>query len=105
MEITISKMLMRSTADFRNAIVDLWSIASPNAPVVFNLEAESEKREKAADNLIVLAREKAGAQLLFKEGVVQRIARLLKVTKIVTDLIICRNRFYVYLFIFCVQSG
>ena len=73
--------------------------------IVFNLEAESEKREKAADNLIVLAREKAGAQLLFKEGVVQRIARLLKVTKIVTDLIICRNRFYVYLFIFCVQSG
>ena len=54
--------------------------------IVFNLEAESEKREKAADNLIVLAREKAGAQLLFKEGVVQRIARLLKVTKIVTDL-------------------
>ena len=73
--------------------------------IVFNLEAESEKREKAADNLIVLAREKAGAQLLFKEGVVQRIARLLKVTKIVTDLIISRNRFYVYLFIFCVQSG
>jgi protein unc-45 len=47
--------------------------------IVFNMEAESEKREKAADNLIVLAREKAGAELLFKEGVVQKIARLLKV--------------------------
>jgi len=49
--------------------------------IVFTIEGESEKREKGADNLIVLAREKAGAELLFKEGVVNRIARLLKVEK------------------------
>ena len=49
--------------------------------IVFNIEADSEKREKAADNLIVLAREKAGAELLFKDGVVAKIARLLKVEK------------------------
>jgi len=49
--------------------------------IVFNIEGDTEKREKAADNLIVLAREKAGAELLFKEGVVDRIARLLKMEK------------------------
>lgn len=49
--------------------------------IVFNLEADNEKREKAADNLIVLARERAGAELLYKDGVVTKIARLLKVEK------------------------
>merc|ERR1719167_1724369 len=49
--------------------------------IVFNLEAEISKREKAADNLIVLSREKAGAEMLFKEGVVPKICRLLKVEK------------------------
>merc|ERR1719445_2186675 len=49
--------------------------------IVFTIEGETEKREKGADNLIVLAREKAGAELLYKEGVVARIVRLLKVEK------------------------
>jgi len=49
--------------------------------IVFTLEGDTEKREKAADNLIVLSREKAGAELLFKEGVVEKIVRLLKVEK------------------------
>jgi len=49
--------------------------------IVFTLEGDTEKREKAADNLIVLSREKAGAELLFKEGVVPQISRLLKVEK------------------------
>merc|ERR1711963_587869 len=49
--------------------------------IVFTLEGDTEKREKAADNLIVLAREKAGSELLYKEGVVARIVRLLKVEK------------------------
>eukprot|EP00091_Calanus_sinicus_P025590 TRINITY_DN9837_c0_g1_i1.p1 TRINITY_DN9837_c0_g1~~TRINITY_DN9837_c0_g1_i1.p1 ORF type:complete len:251 (-),score=99.22 TRINITY_DN9837_c0_g1_i1:261-1013(-) len=49
--------------------------------IVFTIEGDIEKREKGADNLIVLAREKAGAELLFKEGVVERITRLLKVEK------------------------
>jgi len=49
--------------------------------IVFTLEADAEKREKAADNLIVLSRERPGAELLFKEGIVQKISRLLKVEK------------------------
>merc|ERR1711963_325836 len=49
--------------------------------IVFTLEGVTEKREKAADNLIVLAREKAGSELLYKEGVVSRIVRMLKVEK------------------------
>merc|ERR1711963_102609 len=49
--------------------------------IVFNLEADTEKREKAADNLIVLARERDGADLLFKNGIVPQIVRLLKVEK------------------------
>jgi len=49
--------------------------------IVFTLEGDEEKREKGADNLIVLSREKAGAELLFKEGVVPKISRLLKVEK------------------------
>ena len=49
--------------------------------IVFDLEKEREKREKAADNLVVLGGERAGAELLFKEGVVPQIARLMKVEK------------------------
>ena len=49
--------------------------------IVFDLEKERETREKAADNLVVLARERAGAELLAKEGVVPKIARLMKVEK------------------------
>ena len=49
--------------------------------IVFTLETDIEKREKGADNLIVLSREKAGAELLYKEGVVARIVRLMKVEK------------------------
>ena len=45
--------------------------------LVFNVEEELDKREKAADNMIVLAKEKVGAELLFKEGVVQKIVRLM----------------------------
>ncbi len=49
--------------------------------IVFDLEKDKEKREKASENLIVLARERAGAELLHKEGVIPRIARLMKVEK------------------------
>jgi len=49
--------------------------------IVFTLEGDTDKREKAADNLIVLAREREGAELLFKSGVVPQIVRLLKVEK------------------------
>ena len=48
---------------------------------VFNIEEETETREKAADNMIVLAKERVGAELLFKEGVVGQIVKLMKVEK------------------------
>ena len=48
---------------------------------VFNIEEEMETREKAADNMIVLAKERIGAELLCKEGVVPRIVKLMKVEK------------------------
>ena len=46
---------------------------------VFKVEEELDRREKAADNMIVLAKDRVGAELLFKEGVVQKIVRLMKV--------------------------
>jgi len=49
--------------------------------IVFNLEEDTTKREQGADNLIVLAREKAGAEMVFKADVIQKIVRLLKVEK------------------------
>jgi len=49
--------------------------------IVFTLEGDTDKREKAADNLIVLARERDGAELLFKNDIVAKIVRLLKVEK------------------------
>lgn len=49
--------------------------------LVFNAEEEKDKRETAADNMITLAREKVGAELLFKEGVIGKIVRLMKVEK------------------------
>ncbi|KAJ9593464.1 hypothetical protein L9F63_014993 [Diploptera punctata] len=47
----------------------------------FDLEQEKDKRETAINNLIVLAREKAGAEIMYNEGVVKKISNLLKVEK------------------------
>jgi len=47
--------------------------------LVFNMEEEKDTREKAADNMITLARERVGAELLEKEGVIGKIVRLMKV--------------------------
>merc|ERR1711963_949685 len=49
--------------------------------IVFDIEKDKEKREKAADNLVVLGREKNGAEMLFKEGAIPQIARLMKIEK------------------------
>lgn len=49
--------------------------------IVFDPSTEKEKRIKGADNLIYLAKEKSGAEVLLKEGVVQKIASLMKVEK------------------------
>ena len=47
--------------------------------IVFDPSKDKEKREKGADNLVVLARERAGAEMLHKEGAIPRIAKLMKV--------------------------
>ena len=47
--------------------------------IVFDPAKDQEKREKGADNLVVLARERAGAEMLHKEGAISRIAKLMKV--------------------------
>ena len=47
--------------------------------LVFDVGNDKEKREKGADNLVVIAREKSGAEMLHKEGAIERIARLMKV--------------------------
>ncbi len=49
--------------------------------IVFDPSQDTDKRRKAADNLIVLAREKAGADILHKDGIIDQIARLMKVEK------------------------
>lgn len=49
--------------------------------IVFDVTKEVDKREKAADNLVVIARERSGADMLASEGAVPQIARLMKVEK------------------------
>jgi len=49
--------------------------------LVFDLEADRDTREKAADNMIVLAKETAGAEILYSENVIQKIVKLMKVEK------------------------
>lgn len=49
--------------------------------IVFDPNQDLERRQKGADNLVVLARERAGAESLYKEGVVPKIASLMKVEK------------------------
>lgn len=49
--------------------------------LAFEFEHDMEKRENAMQNILVLARESAGVEVMFKEGVVPRIGRLLKVEK------------------------
>lgn len=47
----------------------------------FDVSSDREKRESAFNNLLVLAREKAGSEIMLKKLVVQQIKRLLKVEK------------------------
>ncbi|XP_015606601.1 protein unc-45 homolog A [Cephus cinctus] len=49
--------------------------------VAFDLSKENGHRETAMNNLLVLSREKAGAEVMFKEGIVEKITKLLKVEK------------------------
>lgn len=49
--------------------------------IAFDIGAEKSKRETAMSNLVVLAREKAGAEVMFNEGVITRVGKLFKVEK------------------------
>jgi tetratricopeptide (TPR) repeat protein len=49
--------------------------------IAFDIAADKEKRETAMSNLVVLSREKAGAEVMFQEGIAPKIGRLFKVEK------------------------
>lgn len=49
--------------------------------VAFDMSADKDKREAAMNNLIVLARENAGAEIIMKFGIVHQIKKILKVEK------------------------
>ncbi|XP_012529737.1 protein unc-45 homolog B [Monomorium pharaonis] len=55
--------------------------------LAFNASTDKEKRETAMNNLLVLARERAGAEELFKRGTISKIAQLVKIEK--NDEVIC----------------
>lgn len=49
--------------------------------LAFDIGAEKSKRETAMNNLVVLAREKTGADIMFREGIARHISKLFKVEK------------------------
>jgi len=49
--------------------------------LAFDIGAEKSKRETAMSNLVVLAREKAGADVMFRENIATRVGKLFKVEK------------------------
>lgn len=49
--------------------------------MAFDIGTEKSKRESAMSNLVVLAREQAGADIMFKENIATRIHKLFKVEK------------------------
>ena len=49
--------------------------------IAFDMTRDNEQRQTAMNNLLVLARERAGAELMFKEGVVKKITKTLKLEK------------------------
>lgn len=49
--------------------------------LVCNMSTDKEKHETAMSNLLVLARERAGAEEIFKEKGITKIMKLLKVEK------------------------
>lgn len=64
----------RQRAQTSNKVTQMFQIA-------FDIAAAKDKREQAMNNIVVLARETAGAEIMLKEGLVQQIGKLLKVEK------------------------
>lgn len=71
---TIVQERAKANAQTSNKVDQMFKLA-------FDFATEKEKRENAMSNLLVLSREKAGADIMFKCGVVQKIFNLLKVEK------------------------
>lgn len=49
--------------------------------IAFEMKGDNEKRETAMNNLLVLARERAGAEVMFNDGIVPQITKTLKLEK------------------------
>ncbi|XP_034183265.1 unc-45 myosin chaperone isoform X2 [Osmia lignaria lignaria] len=49
--------------------------------IAFEMKGDNEKREQAMNNLLVLARERAGAEVMFNDGIVSQITKTLKLEK------------------------
>lgn len=64
----------RDRAQTSNKVTKMFEIA-------FDIAAPKEKREQAMNNIVVLARETAGAEVMLRDGLVTRIGKLLKVEK------------------------
>lgn len=64
----------RQNAQTSNKVEQMFKIA-------FELGEDIEKRDKAMSNLLVLAKEASGAEIMIKNGVVNKIQQLLKVEK------------------------
>ncbi|KAJ8711376.1 hypothetical protein PYW07_008618 [Mythimna separata] len=71
---TVVQERARQNAQTGNKVEQMFKLA-------FNLQEDIEKREKAICNLVVLAKENAGAEIMLKNGVVHKIQQLLKVEK------------------------
>ncbi|KAJ8713039.1 hypothetical protein PYW08_008343 [Mythimna loreyi] len=71
---TVVQERARQNAQTSNKVEQMFKLA-------FNLQEDIEKREKAIGNLVVLAKENAGAEIMLKNGVVHKIQQLLKVEK------------------------
>lgn len=71
---TVVQERARQNAQTSNKVEQMFKLA-------FGLGEDIEKREKAMANLLVLANENSGAEVMLKNGVVQRIQQLLKVEK------------------------
>ncbi|XP_026754995.1 protein unc-45 homolog B [Galleria mellonella] len=64
----------RQNAQTSNKVEQMFKLA-------FNFNEDKEKREKAIGNLLVLAKENSGADIMLKNGIVHKIQQLLKVEK------------------------
>ncbi|KOC64160.1 Protein unc-45 like protein B [Habropoda laboriosa] len=49
--------------------------------IAFDLKGTNEKRETAMNNLLVLARERAGAEIMYNDGIINKITQTLKLEK------------------------